>query len=118
MIFVVDDDAGARDSLRLLLELEGFEVQEFASSEAFLKAGGAGEGDGLILDLHIPGMSGIELLETMRGRGDTHPVIITTGLTDNMIRKRASAAGALAILEKPYQAKEILRLVRRTLDQG
>ena len=74
MIFILDDDAGVRDSLRLLLECEGLETREFASCRAFLDADGA-EGDCLILDVHLPGMSGIELLETMRRRGDMLPVM-------------------------------------------
>ena len=118
MIFIVDDDAGVRDSLRLLLECEGFDAQEFASCGEFLDTGGAGEGDCLILDVHIPGMSGIELLETMRRRGDMLPAIVISGRTDPMTTNRARAAGALAIVEKPYQPEELLCLVRRALDHG
>ena len=118
MIFVVDDDGGARDSLRLLLECDGLEAREFGSCEAFLNAGGAGEGDCLILDVHMPGMSGIELLETMRRGDSTLPVIVISGRMDAAIRKRALAAGALAVVEKPYQAKEVLDLVRLAMDPG
>jgi FixJ family two-component response regulator len=118
MIFIVDDDAGVRDSLRLLLETEGFEAREFASCEAFLDARRASEGDCLILDVHLPGMSGIELLETIRCRGDMHPVIVISGWIDPTTTNRARAAGALAIVEKPYQPEEVLCLVRRALDQG
>jgi two-component system, LuxR family, response regulator FixJ len=112
MILIVDDDAAVRDSLRFLLECEGYETREFASGRELLAAGGAGEGDCLILDVNMPGMSGIELLETMRGRGDMHPVIVISGRTDPWTRKRAHAAGALAILDKPYQVKEVLELLR------
>jgi two-component system response regulator FixJ len=118
MIFVIDDDGGARDSLRLLLECEGFDAQEFASCEAFLNAGGAMDGDCLILDVHMSGMNGIELLETLR-RGDSMlPVIVISGRVDAAIRKRALAAGALAVVEKPYQVEEVLDLVRRAMGQG
>jgi two-component system, LuxR family, response regulator FixJ len=112
MILIVDDDAAVRDSLRFLLECEGYETREFATGREFLAAGGAGEGDCLILDVHMPEMSGIELLETMRRRGDTHPVIVISGRNDPWTRKRAHAAGALAIIDKPYQVKELLELVR------
>jgi FixJ family two-component response regulator len=118
MIFIVDDDAGVRDSLRLLLECEGFDAQEFASCREFLADGRAGKGDCLILDVHIPGMNGIELLETMRRRGDMLPAIVITGRTDAMTTNRARAAGALAIVEKPYQPEELLCLVRRALNHG
>jgi two-component system response regulator FixJ len=117
MIFILDDDAGVRDSLRLLLECEGLETREFASCRAFLDADGA-EGDCLILDVHLPGMSGIELLETMRRRGDMLPVIVISGRIDAMTRNRARAAGALAVVEKPYPVEEVLDLVRRAMGQG
>lgn len=117
MIFILDDDAGVRDSLRLLLECEGLETREFASCREFLDADGA-EGDCLILDVHLPGMSGIELLETMRRRGDMLPVIVISGRIDAMTRNRARAAGALAVVEKPYQVEEVLDLVHRAMGQG
>ena len=117
MIFILDDDSGVRDSLRLLLECEGLETREFASCRAFLDADGA-EGDCLILDVHLPGLSGIELLETMRRRGDMLPVIVISGRIDAMTRNRARAAGALAVVEKPYQVEEVLDLVRRAMGQG
>ena len=118
MIFILDDDAGVRDSLRLLLECEGMETREFASCREFLDADGGAEGDCLILDVHLPGMSGIELLETMRRRGDMLPVIVISGRIDAMTRNRARAAGALAVVEKPYQVEEVLDLVRRAMGQG
>ena len=117
MIFILDDDSGVRDSLRLLLECEGLETREFASCREFLDADGA-ESDCLILDVHLPGMSGIELLETMRRRGDMLPVIVISGRIDAMTRNRARAAGALAVVEKPYQVEEVLDLVRRAMGQG
>lgn len=117
MIFILDDDAGVRDSLRLLLECEGLETREFASCREFLDADGA-EGDCLILDVHLPGMSGIELLETMRCRGDMLPVIVISGRIDAMTRNRARASGALAVVEKPYQVEEVLDLVHRAMGQG
>ena len=118
MIFIVDDDVGVLDSLRLLLECEGFDAREFASCEEFLNTGGSGEGDCLILDVHIPGMSGIELLETMRRRGDMLPAIVISGRIDAMTTNRARAAGALALVDKPCHPEELLCLVRRALNHG
>jgi two-component system, LuxR family, response regulator FixJ len=118
MILILDDDAAVRDSLRFLLECEGYETRGFASGREFLAAGGAGEGDCLILDVHMPGMSGIELLETMRRRGDMRPVIVISGRTDAWTRKRAHAAGALAVVDKPYQVRELLELVRTASEGG
>ncbi len=115
MIFIVDDDPAVRDSLRLLLECEGFEAREFASCREFLDADWAEEGDCLIVDVHMPGMSGIELLETLRRRGDSLPVIVLSGRIDAAARNRARAAGALAIVEKPHPSEQMLNLVRLAL---
>jgi two-component system, LuxR family, response regulator FixJ len=112
MISIVDNDAAVRDSLRVLLECEGYQIREFASAREFLAAEGTGDGDCLILDIHMPGMSGIELLETMRERGDMRPVIIISGRADAWTRKRAHAAGALAVVNKPYQVEEVLGPLR------
>jgi len=112
MIFIVDDDESVRDSLRLLFEWAGFEVRVFASCREFLAAGRIGEGDYLILDVHMTGMSGLDLLERIRGRGDRVPVILITGRLDTATRSRAQAAAALSVAEKPYKANEILALVR------
>ncbi|MBV8337931.1 MAG: response regulator [Alphaproteobacteria bacterium] len=112
MISIVNDDAAVRDSLRVLLECEGYQTREFASAREFLAADGAGDGDCLILDIQMPGISGIELLETMRRRGDMRPVIVISGLTDVLMRKPAHAAGALAVVDKPYDVEQILQLLR------
>jgi FixJ family two-component response regulator len=115
MIYILDDDAEVRDSLRLLLECEGFEAREFVSSRAFLDAVQPGETDCLILDVHMPGMSGLELLETLRRFGSECPAIVITGQLSASTESRAWAAGALAVIEKPYRADELLDLVRRAL---
>jgi FixJ family two-component response regulator len=115
MIFIVDDDAGVRDSLGSLLECEGFEAQGFASCREFLNTDRTDEGNCLIVDVHMPEMSGIELLETMQRDGDMLPVIVLSGRVDTATRNRARAAGALAVVEKPHQADEVLDLVRRAL---
>jgi two-component system response regulator FixJ len=117
MIFIVDDDSATRDSLWVLLDCVGLEAREFASAEAFLEARQLANKDCLVLDVHMPGMSGIELLEQLRQRGDKIPVIIITGQPSTTNDKRARAAGALAVLEKPFKPSEILGLVRQALDE-
>ena len=116
MIFIVDDDAPTRDSLRLLLEAEGLEAREFAAGRTFLEGERPADGDCLILDLTMLGMNGFEVLRELRRRGgDNLPVIIVTAHADSATRSRAAAGGALALLEKPYRASELLVLVRRAL---
>jgi two-component system, LuxR family, response regulator FixJ len=112
MIFIIDDDDATRDSLRLLLESEGFDAQEFAAGEPFLEAARPVDGDCLVLDLNMPGMSGFEVLEALRRRGDPLPVIIVTARLDGASRNRALAGGALAVIEKPPRVDELLTLIR------
>jgi two-component system response regulator FixJ len=118
MIFIVDDDAATRDSLRLLLEGQGFEAREFTAGRGFLDTVSPADGDCLILDLTMPGMSGFEVLSELRRRGDSLPVIIVTAHADPAARSRAAVGGALAMLEKPHRASELLALVRRALGIG
>ena len=115
MIFIVDDDAATRDSLRLLLEAVGFEAREFASGRPFLDSVRPTDGDCLILDLNMAEMNGFDVLSELRGRGAGVPVIIVTAHADAGTRSRAAAGGALAVLEKPHRASELLALVRRAL---
>jgi two-component system response regulator FixJ len=116
MIFIVDDDDATRDSLRLLVECEGFEARDFASGRRFLDAvqsAGGDDGDCLILDLNMPGMNGFEVLEELRRRGDRLAVIVVTAWSDPASQSRVQAAGAVALLEKPHPADELLALVRQ-----
>jgi two-component system response regulator FixJ len=117
MIFIVDDDSATRDSLRLLLDCAGHEAREFPSAEALLEARQFADKGCLVLDVHMPGMSGIELLEQLRQRGDKIPVIVITGQPSAANDSRSRVYGALAVLEKPYKPREILGLVRRALDE-
>jgi two-component system, LuxR family, response regulator FixJ len=112
MIFVIDDDSPVRDSLRVLLEIAGHAVEDFPSAETFLASSVFTERDCLIVaDIHLAGMSGIQLLEKLRGDGNPIPVILITGRLAAAITTRAEAAGVLAILQKPVDTALILKLV-------
>lgn len=116
MIFILDDDMATRDSLRLLLACEGLQAHEFASGRAFLDGVPTSEDGCLLLDLQMPGMSGLEVLEALRRRGDKRPVIIITSHPTPSARDRAAAAGVLAFVEKPYRVDTLLDLVHRALE--
>lgn len=113
MIFIIEDDEATRDSLRLLLECEGFEVSDFATAIGFRSRYRPRPGDCLILDLNLPGIGGLELLESLRRDGNPVPVIVITGRPTLANRRRAEQLGAMAMLEKPYEADTLLDLVRR-----
>lgn len=115
-VCVIEDDAAVRDSIRMLLECEFDTVLEFDSCEAFL-AGRPQRFGCLVLDVNLPSMNGLDFLEGLRARGFTAPVIVITGSPDPAVRQRAAAAGA-ALLEKPFEHRALLDLLRRDARHG
>jgi two-component system response regulator FixJ len=100
-IYIVDDDDSVRDSARALLEAYDHVVEDFASARDILETFDRLDEGCLLLDLNMPEMGGIELLELLRSRGDTIPVIVVTAQNDIGVLDRARRAGAYAVLEKP-----------------
>jgi FixJ family two-component response regulator len=113
LIHVVDDDEAVRDSMQILLESYGFAVRDYASAVDFLAVNKTLPVGCLLLDLHMPGMTGLELLEILRARGFDCPVILVTGRSDSQLRERASRAGAIALLDKPVDDDLLLGALNR-----
>jgi two-component system, chemotaxis family, CheB/CheR fusion protein len=118
VIFVVDDDAHIRESIRSLLEHDGQTVEDYATCEAFLEAYRPGRDACLLIDAYLPGMSGLELLQRLHGSGDRLPAIMITGNSDVEMAVHAMKAGALDFIEKPVAAAELLASVARALEQS
>ena len=116
-IFVVDDDADIRDSMRMLLEVAGFKVRSFTSAKHFLADDHPKHGC-LIADIRMPDMSGLELQEEVTRRHIDLPVIIITGHGDVPLAVQAMKSGAIDFLEKPFSDDMILGSVRRALEVG
>jgi len=108
IVHVVDDDEAVRDSMRALLESYGIEVQAYASAREFLVAGPAQRRGCVLVDLHMPGMGGLELLEALKAQGSRIPVIAITGRSDSILKERATRAGAVTLLEKPVPDEALL----------
>ena len=113
LIAIVDDDASLRRSLGNLLGSTGFNVETFASAEAFLSAGKVAAMDALVLDVRMPGMSGVDLLVELGRRASRLPVVVLTAHGDEDVRKQCFRAGALAFLTKPFQAQDLLDAIQR-----
>ena len=116
---IVDDDEATRKSLRFLLECEGIVVEDYADATQLIAAPSWPPRAGcMVLDLHMPGMTGIEVLEALRRGGSKVPVVIVTGHPNGANRRRAMASGALEFLEKPLNDGRIVELVRAALENG
>ena len=115
-VFVVDDDDAVRDSLKTLLELQSFTVETFETCQDFLSAD-VGDGTCLVLDIHLPGMSGFDLMEAMKRTARNLPTILITARCDNAIRDRARLLGAVALLEKPIDFRSLMAAIGSCLEQ-
>jgi FixJ family two-component response regulator len=114
-VYIIDDDDAVRDSLALLLRLHGFDTLEFDGAEAFLSAVAA-EWSGIILvDLRMPGMSGLELQAELQARKIELPVIVITAHGETSAARTSFKAGAVDFLEKPIDREQLLNAVREGL---
>ena len=117
-VYVVDDDEAVRDSLRFLLEASGYEVQPFDSAEAFLAGFDSASLACLILDVRMPGMSGLELQEELARRGVTLPIVFITGHGDVPMAVSTMKKGAADFIEKPFDQASLKKLVDRLLERA
>ena len=117
-VFVVDDDPGMLRTIERLLRVYGFDVQAFASAEAFLDDAKPREAGCLVLDIHLSGMSGIELSRKLALSGNSVPVIFITGKDSEIVRKAALEVGCVAYLSKPFAAKQLTDAIGKALDGG
>ena len=113
---VVDDDEMLRESLPDLLREFGFAARAFSSGQEFLSSDFLGHTRCLILDVAMPGMSGLDLQEELNRRGRAIPIIFITGQKDEDIRERALRQGAVKFLYKPFSDDALLDAVNAALD--
>lgn len=118
VIFIVDDDDAVRDSLRLLLETQNYQVQTFASGEEFLEQYNPNLVSVLITDVRMPGMSGLQLQEQLLERKATLPIIFITGHGDVNMAVSTMKKGAVDFIEKPFNLEDIKPVITRFLDQA
>lgn len=113
-IYIIDDDEAVRDSLKILLDANGFTVEDFASGPAFLAAGRGGPGCALV-DIGMPEMGGLELQRILAERRPELPVIMITGQAEVPIAVQAMKAGAADFIEKPFDEAALLASIRLAL---
>ena len=117
LLSVVDDDEMLRESLPDLLRELGFTARTFSSGQEFLSSDYVGETNCLILDVAMPGMSGLGLQLELKRRGKAIPIIFITGQKDEQIRKQAFRQGAVKFLYKPFSDSDLLDAVLAALDK-
>ena len=114
-IYIVDDDEALRDSLVWLLESNGYAVASYESAESFLEFYDASLTGCLVLDVRMPGMSGLELFEELKARRSPLPVIFITGHGDVPMAVSAVKKGAVDFIEKPFGDRDMLTLIEQCL---
>ena len=112
---VVDDDESVRESLPDLLRELGFAAQAFSSAREFLSSSCVDEASCLILDIAMPGMSGPDLQQELKRRGQEIPIIFITGQRDENIRSEVLKQGAAGFLLKPFSEAALLRAINKAL---
>ena len=117
-VFVVDDDQAMRNSLKWLIESVGVQVESFASADEFLAQYQSGRHGCLVLDVRMPGMSGLDLQEQLAQQNINIPVVIITGHGDVPMAVRAMKSGAIDFIEKPFNDEVLLDAIRRALAFG
>lgn len=117
-VFIVDDDASIRDAVSLLLSLHGHATACFANAEDFLGALQPDWRGCLVLDLRMPGMSGLDLQRKLREGGPALPVVIITAHGDVAAAREAFLADAVDFIEKPFDSDQLLKAVNTALAGG
>jgi FixJ family two-component response regulator len=112
LVAVVEDDPASQKTLARVLRAGGYEAAIYGSAEDFLSSPPPSPPIGLLLDMHLGGMSGLDLQRRLKNQGSTIPVIIITAFDDARGRERAERLGCVAYLRKPCEAETILELLR------
>jgi len=115
-VLVVDDEAAIRDSLRMILEFEGYRVDEAGSGPQALTRVAERPPDALLLDIKMPEMDGLDLLKALRERGYDMPVLMISGHADVQTAVEATRRGAYDFFEKPLQRERVLVALRNAVD--
>jgi len=117
-VFIVDDDADVRESLQELLESVGLHSQSFRTAQEFLAVGRGDALSCLILDVRLPGISGLDLQHELKRRRTNIPIVFLTAHADVPMSVKAMKSGAVEFLTKPFRQQDLLDAVQRSLTQA
>lgn len=114
-ISIVDDDESMREAVKGLIASMGLSAEDFSSAEAFLNSGRSQAFDCLILDVRMPGLSGLELQRRLAADHCPIPIVFMTALYVEEVRRKAMEAGAVEVLRKPFTEKELVNAIGKSL---
>jgi FixJ family two-component response regulator len=114
-ISIVDDDESMREAVKALITSMGLSAEDFSSAEAFLNSGRSQGFDCLILDVRMPGLSGLELQRRLAADHCPTPIVFMTALYIEEVRRKAMEAGAVDILRKPFTERQLLNAIAKSL---
>src|SRR5690349_7270579 len=118
VISIIDDDTLVRDATATLIRSLGFAPAKFASAEAFLESDDIDHTQCLIVDVQLPGLSGIDLQRRLQADGRKIPVIFITAFPEERLRASAAAAGAVGVLSKPFDPEVLMDCLSAALERG
>ena len=117
-IAIVDDEEPVRKALKRLLSASGLEAESYASGKDFLEASALRRPDCLVLDLHMPGMSGLQVLQELRAAKTALPTVVITAYDEPQTREQCLAAGASAYLRKPLDERLLLNAISANIKRN
>jgi FixJ family two-component response regulator len=117
IVMIVDDDESVRRAARRLIKSFGFAVETFASAEDFLTSGRLPQTACLVLDVHMPGLNGLELQSRLISEGHQVPIVFITAFNDDNARDQALKAGAVGYLVKPFEEADLLNGINLALQR-
>jgi two-component system, LuxR family, response regulator FixJ len=116
-ICIIDDDEGVAASLTVLLETFGFDVRSYGSGPDFLADSRHRKAACLIIDEHMPGMTGLDVVAYLQREGVRRPTILISGRLDSRLAQRAAGLGVTRVIEKPFEADRLVDLIRTALSE-
>ncbi|MBO6890896.1 MAG: response regulator transcription factor [Roseibium sp.] len=114
-IYIVDDDPSVRDALSVLFNMEGYVVETFSDGDTFVKSASKAVPACVMLDVHMPGRSGIEILKALNAENYPAPIFIISGQGDIPMAVEAIRNGAFDFVEKPFSAESVLERVKESI---
>src|SRR5271165_2471781 len=116
-VFIIDDDVGVRESIKDLVDSVGLHAESFATAQEFLSSDRPRGPSCLVLDVRLPGISGLDLQQELRRAGIRIPIIFITGHADIPMTVKAMKSGAVEFLTKPFRDQDLLDVIQRALNR-